>query len=72
MSSSGCRYAPISSIFAVFPHVLDLLGQYDAESLFPPSTIAQAKRDLMVSMQGELSGSWSATLSALDAADMSA
>jgi CRP-like cAMP-binding protein len=57
------RYMPQFMAHSVFPHVLALLGNYDAESLFPgPAALERAKGDLVKSMEGELTG----TLSELD------
>ena len=43
---------------SVFPHVLQLLGTYDAESLFAPEQLEIAKQDLVEAMQSGASGSW--------------
>ena len=56
------QYMPKFMDHSVFSHVLTLLGSYDAELLFPATNLETAKRDLTLSMEGELTG----TLSALD------
>ena len=50
------QYMPQFTQHILFSHLLRLLGQYDAESLFPPAALEQAKRDLTLSMEGELTG----------------
>lgn len=42
---------------AVFPHVLAMLGGYDAERLFPPGKVDEAKRDLIKAIHGDMSAS---------------
>ena len=41
---------------AVFPHVMHLLGAYDAEALFPPQSLDAAKEELIRSMEDHAAG----------------
>ena len=57
-------FLPQFMAHAVFPHLLDLLGQYDAESLFPEAQLEEAKRELLAALEnGDLSAAHALELS---------
>ena len=60
-------YLPQFMAHPIFPHLLELLGSYEAEALFPPEALNEARANLIRTMQASTEMASADTLADLSA-----